>query len=558
MQPTESTALRMLNTLSQLGIRKIFGIVGREADSIMFDECPDIDFVLTRHEANAGFMALAMSRFTGEPQVCFSTLGPGSTNLTTALGTAILDRYPLICIAAQLETYEVEYNFAHQCVDGVSINRPVTKYSYELVPGDDIAVILRTAFKIATAAPAGPVFISIPNDILKQNVLIATSASDLIGKDQPGSGDERKFTQAATMVNASVQPLLVVGDAALRGGCANEIAAIARRCGIPVVSSYAAKGVLPPGDPLDYGPITPHMDAVLQYPALDEVFAPVDVLLLVGYDIAEHLSPAVWSQGVAKTVIRLAEYENPTPRHIQPDLDLVVGSLRESLASIGRLLDVRTGRHSTAGLNDHIRRMTADRTVHTGTLRPEQVIGLLNEHYADYILCNDIGHHRHVSALFFRANRPLDFLTSAGFSSFGTGLPFGIGAKLADPHRDVVVVAGDTGFHSSSSELETAVRLGLKLTILVYQNCKAGLIERYQQLGHGRVNPKVLEYARVDFAALARANGCQGLAAETVDQLKFALGKADEFEGPTVIEVPINYPNNYINSFTKNFHKRLY
>jgi thiamine pyrophosphate-dependent acetolactate synthase large subunit-like protein len=552
----------MLTTLSKLGVRKIFGIVGREADSIMFDECSEIDFVLTRHEANAGFMAVAASRFTGEPQVCFSTLGPGSTNLTTALATAMLDRYPLICIAAQIETHERAFNFAHQCVDGVAINRPVAKFSYEMTAEDDVADVLRKAFRAATEAPAGPAFISIPNDILKKHISDdADSGASALSLSTPATeqlspSNAQRLAEAAELLNSSAQPLLVVGDAATRGGCTDLIADIARRCNIPVVSSYAAKGALPPNDPLYYGPITPHMDAVLEYPALEEVFAPVDSLLLIGYDVAEHLLPAVWSQGEPKTVIRMAEYENPTPEHVKPDLDLVVNSLRESLQVIGKQLTVRNSRHPVDGLTAHIQRMAADRTTYGDSLLPQQVIGTLNDHHSDYILCSDVGYHRHVSALFFRANRPLDFVTSAGLSSFGTGLPFGIGAKLTNPEREVVVVAGDTGFHSSSAELETAARFGLKLTVIVYQNCKAGLIERYQQIGHGRINPAVLEYTQVDFAALAVANGCQGIKVANIAQLEPALKRADEFNGPTVIELPIDYPNNYVNAYTKNFHER--
>lgn len=559
MAEVTTTANRMLHCLHELGVGYVYGVVGREADSIMFDECDDIEFILTRHEANAGFMAVAMARFTGMPQVCFSTLGPGSTNLATAMATAMLDRYPLICIAAQIEIHERAYNFAHQCVDGVSINSPVAKFSYEMAPGDDIAAILREARRLSLASPAGPVFISIPNDILKQQAdETGTFAASLDRASAPSAefAEPEALARAAAVLNESEQPLLVVGDAALRAGCAEEIAALAHRCSIPVVSSYSGKGALSPEDPLYYGPITPHMDAVLEYPALGEVFSPVDSLLLVGYDIAEHLLPAVWRQGKEKTVIRLAEYENPTPHHIEPDLDLVVASLREALRGISEQVEPRSDRHSVEELARHMGRMEADRTPHEAGLLPQQVIGVLNHHYPDYILCNDVGYHRHISALFFRANRPLDFVTSAGLSSFGTGLPFGIGAKLANPGRDVVVVAGDTGFHSSGAELETAARLGLKLTILVYQNSKAGLIERYQQLGHGRVNPKVLQYNRVDFAALARANGCQGLTISEIGQLEGALKDADSFGGPTVIELPIEYPNNYINDFTKNFHKR--
>jgi N2-(2-carboxyethyl)arginine synthase len=558
---TENTAKRMLRTLSESGVERIYGIVGREANSITFDEVPDLDFVLTRHEADAGFMAIAEARYTGRPQVCFATIGPGSTNLVTAMATAMVDRYPLICISAQLETYEVAYNNAHQCVDGASICRPVAKLSYELNPADDIAAVLEQSLRIATSAPAGPVFLSIPNDILKAQAVTDGTSGALTMLPAPEASaprelDRETIAAIAQVIDASSQPLIVVGDAALRHGAAAQIAALAHGHGIPVVSSYAATGAMPSDDALYYGPITPHIDSFIEYPALDEVFGPADAILLVGYDVAEHILPWVWTRGAAKKVIRLAEFPNPTPERVPTDLDLVVPDLSEAVSALDGMVGTRKEPHDVSGLVEHMRRIAEDQTSPEEGLRPEQVVCSVNQFLGDdYILCNDVGFHRHMSALFFSARNPLDFMTTAGLSSFGTGLPFGIGAKLARPDREVVVVSGDTGFHSSGAELETAVRLGLKLTVIVLQNAKSGLIERYQQMGHGRVNPDVLEYRPVDFARLAEANGAQGLHADSLEKLADALKLAADYQGVTLIEIPVSYPDNYLNDFTVDPHK---
>lgn len=558
---TENTAKRMLRTLSESGIKRIYGIVGREANSITFDEVPELDFVLTRHEADAGFMAIAESRYSGGPQVCFATIGPGSTNLVTAMATAMVDRYPLICISAQLETYEVAYNNAHQCVDGASICRPVAKLSYELDPADDIAAVIEQAIQVATSAPAGPVFLSIPNDVLKAPAVVdgtsrALSQLPASSADRPRELDRAEIAAAAQLIDDASQPLIVVGDAAVRNGAATQIAAFAHGHGIPVVSSYAATGAMPSDDPLYYGPITPHIDSFIEYPALDEVFGPADTLLLVGYDVAEHILPWVWTRGLPKKVIRLAEFPNPAPERVPTDLDLVVPDLAEAMRELDRMTATRKEPHDVSGLAGHMRSIAQDHTPPAAGLRPEQVVCRVNEYFGeDYILCNDVGFHRHMSALFFSARNPLDFMTSAGLSSFGTGLPFGIGAKFARPEREVVVIAGDTGFHSSGAELETAVRFGLKLTVIVLQNAKSGLIERYQQMGHGRVNPDVLEYRPVDFARLAEANGAQGLHADSIEKLSDALKLAGDHQGVTLIEVPVDYPNNYLNDFTVDPHK---
>jgi len=207
--------------------------------------------------------------------------------------------------------------------------------------------------------------------------------------------------------------------------------------------------------------------------------------------------------------------------------------------------------YDISGIKDRIRRIYSDTNRYPDGILPTQILSTLEDHLGDFILANDIGMHRHVSALFFQPRHSLDFVTSAGLSSFGTGLPFGMGAKIANPSRNVVVLCGDGGFHSNSGELETVVRLGLKILIIVLNNNANGLIRRYQLTGSERkVNPAAVDYHPVNFAMLAEANGCKGFKIQNLDEFKLALQKADAYEGPTLIEVPVYYPDLYINPYS--------
>jgi N2-(2-carboxyethyl)arginine synthase len=547
-------AEQVLHCLASVGIQHVFGIVGREADSILFNEVPEVDFVLTRHEFSAGVIACGLSRFRNTPQACFSTLGPGSTNLATPLATAFLDRYPLVAISAQIESNELNYGWAHQCVDGASVLRPVTKFSHEVRDPREVPQLLGRAVAEAMAQPFGPAFISIPNDVLKSEAVGPTDIGwALETKATVGHGFENAIAAAGRALSTAERPLIVVGDAALRGGRGSAIQQLAERHEIAVITSYSGKGALPPQHSLHLGAITPHMDALLEHPALDSIFGPIDCILLLGYDLAEHLLPQLWQRGHKKTVIRAAEWSSTTPGALEPDVD-IVGPLDKCLQGLQQAI-MRSGpAHSTPDLLARLRCMAEERTDSPEGIQPHQVVGLLNERYPDYVLANDIGQHRHVSALFYRANRPLDFLTSAGLSSFGVGLPFGIGAKLAYPDRNVVVIAGDSGFHSNSGEMETVVRLGMKLLVLLFDNQKSALIERYQMMGHGRVNDKVVRFGRVDFARLAEANGWQGLEVARISQLPRALDMADAYSGPTLIQLPVHYPGWHLNRFARNIH----
>lgn len=161
-----TTAHALLRRLHDHGVRTVFGVVGREAASILFDEAEGIDFVLTRHEFTAGVAADVLARITGRPQACWATLGPGMTNLSTGVATSILDRSPVIALAAQSESHDIFPNDTHQCLDSVAVMDPMTKYSVELQRPDDITDLVDSAMTAAMTEPVGPSFISLPVDLL--------------------------------------------------------------------------------------------------------------------------------------------------------------------------------------------------------------------------------------------------------------------------------------------------------------------------------------------------------------------------------------------------------
>ncbi|WP_024804319.1 thiamine pyrophosphate-binding protein [Nocardia sp. BMG51109] len=556
-----NVATALLRRLRAIGIEHIFGIVGREASAISFNEIPDIHFVLTRHEFTAGVAACSMSRFTGTPQVSFATIGPGAANLMTAVATATLDRYPLIAIVAHHETYEIAHNNAHQCIDSVSMAKPISKYAHLVTGPDDLFTSLDRALNIAQTPPAGPAFLAVPIDILAapararmayekpSSAPVAPSSATV---DGPPSPDLRKIVAA---LRSCSNPIIAVGDAALKSGLTPDIVRMAERSNIPVVTTYAAKGALPGEHPLDYGAITPYMDSILEFPALDTLFEPIDFVLLICYDPAEHLYPRLWTRGRQKTVARLSDHKDDSGLSVF-DID-AVHPLREAIDFIaGNSAGTRREPHSIDKLRDRIDELFNDSEELPIGVKPTQVLRTLHEHLEGFILASDVGLHRHVSALFFKASRPLDFVTSAGLSSFGTGMGLGIGAKLANPDRPVVIIAGDGGFHSVSGDLETVVRLGLDVLIIIMNNSASSLIQRYESLGNRPENPGITTFGTVDFAALAQANGCRGLRAESLAELRESIAIGTRSPGPTLVDVRIEYPDLYMNGYSTNYHTR--
>ncbi|MGW2227245.1 thiamine pyrophosphate-binding protein [Streptomyces formicae] len=547
-----TTAHALLRRLHDHGVRTVFGVVGREAASILFDEADGIDFVLTRHEFTAGVAADVLARISGRPQACWATLGPGMTNLSTGVATSMLDRSPVIALAAQSESHDIFPNDTHQCLDSVAVMRPMTKYAAELQRPDDVTDLVDSAMAAAMTEPVGPSFISLPVDLLGGAVDTSRPRPRAVLPAKPvgavEDGWQHAAAEAAELLGSARHPVLVVGAAAIRSGAVSAIRALAERLRLPVITTYIAKGVLPHAHELNYGAVTGYMDGILDFPALDTLFGPADVILTLGYDYAEDLRPSMWQRGVAKTTVRVSPTANPVPRVYRPDVDAVTDVLTfvEHLDRATAGLAPKVA-HDITPLRDRIAEFLADPHHYDDGLRVHQVMDSMNTVLAETAetgegtIVSDIGFFRHYGVLFARAEQPFGFLTSAGCSSFGYGIPAAIGAQLARPGQPTFLIAGDGGFHSNSADLETIARLNLPIVTVVVNNNTNGLIELYQNIGHHRSHDPAVKFGDVDFTALARANGVEATRATSREELLAALRKGAGLGRPFLIEVPVSY-----------------
>ncbi|WP_380168354.1 thiamine pyrophosphate-binding protein [Jannaschia sp. R86511] len=539
-----TAASALLSRLHEHGIERVFGIVGREAAAILFDETPGLEFVLTRHEFTAGVMADVVARITNRPQACFATLGPGMTNLSTGIATSALDRSPVIAMAAQSESHDLFPNVTHQCLDSVRMMAPLTKWCGQLERGDDIADLVDSAVSASMVEPVGPSFLSLPVDLLASAVSDEPKeppvTSGIRGLQDPDW--RREADEAIRLLQEAEHPVLVVGTATIRAEAVELLREFVERHQIPVITTYVAKGVLRHDHPMTYGAVSGYMDGILDFPALDTLFGPADLIIALGYDYAEDLRPSMWQHGDPAKVVRVSPTVNPIPRVLTPDVDVIVDArsfLRHALANTG---EMRNTPHDVEPLRARVREFLSDPQEYADGMRVHQVIDTVNSVVDGRgTIVSDIGYFRHFGVLFAQADQPYGFLTSAGCSSFGYGLPAAMGAQIARPDQPVVLIAGDGGFHSNSADLETVARLGLPLVMVVVNNDRNGLIELYQNLGHGKSHDPAVGFGSVDFVALAKANGIDGEHARTRAELAQALRKATEVRRPYLVEVPIAY-----------------
>lgn len=498
-----------LKILREHGNDTIYGVVGRETAEILFDKEDGISFLTTRHETTAGIMADVAARLTGKPQICFCTLGPGSTNIATAVAGALLDRSPLIAIAAQMESTDLNYGNAHQCIDQTAMMSAITKKSFEVYSLEEMIEAIEEAYSITVEEPQGPVFISIPIDIFKQEVNETKIASHKNNKDRKRINNKTIIKGYDTIFNSCQLPIFIVGGQAIRCNVQDTLTRIAETYEISVYSSYNAKGCIDIQSKAWKGTLTTSIDRILSNNILESSLSDVDVIILVGYDYAEDLPPALWEFGKEKKILRICSNIN-TNKTVHTDLDMV-GDMENNLLLLEKYLQNHYFKYSY--IKDYNKSITIENPLvyDEKHINVASIIRKINSISGLKHVITDVGYFRHIANAIYETSIPNEYICTAGLSAFGFGVGAALGAKYINSKSDVILLCGDGGFHSHSQELESYIRMGLPVTIIIFNNSSFGLIKEIQYRYNKRFSKKILDFGMVDFCKLAEANGCDFL-----------------------------------------------
>ena len=520
--------------LENEGTQYVFGIPGEENLDLMDALLgSSITFVTVRHEQGAAFMADVYGRLTGRAGVCLATLGPGATNLITGVADANMDHAPLVAIAGQASTNRL-HKESHQVLDLEQIFRPITKYSSRLLAPEVIPEVVRKAFKLAQTEKTGATFIEFPENIAEMD--IDDVPLPVKNPHQPEPLSER-VKAAAELITHARNPIILAGNGVLRAKAWQQLADFAERLNIPVANTFMAKGVVPfAGNPHALG------SAGLQ--SKDYVncgFDKADVIVCVGYDLVEY-HPYLWHPTRDRIIIHIDSIPAEVDAYY-PVAVGVVGDIKHSLLRIGELSTPHQGQHMRALRRALIEDMNACHADGEFPIKPQKIIWDLRTAMAleDIVVC-DVGAHKLWMARMFRCEYPNTCIISNGFASMGIALPGAIAAKLAHPDRKVVAVTGDAGFLMNVQELETAVRLGTPLVVLIWNDSGYGLI-KWKQLNYfGR--PAFVDFTNPDFVKLAESFGARGYRIESADDLLPTLKKALADSAVSIIDCPVDYGEN--------------
>lgn len=522
-----------VNQLEEEGVEYIFGLPGEEnLDLLESLRTSHIKYILTRHEQAAAFMAATYGRLTGKAGVCFSTLGPGATNLVTGVAHAQLIGAPLIAITGQ-KAIRDNWQACFQLIDIVSLMKPITKSAESIADPSTIPTVLRNAFKHAQAERPGAVHIELPEDVAGSDTDARIQKPGHIRRPDP---DAPTIEGAAELINSSRHPLLIVSAAANRKLISKDLREFVERTGIHVVHTQMGKGVLS-----DESPYSLFATGIHKRDYVNCGIDRADLIITVGYNIVEY-PPYVWNRALDKKIVHIDFVEADVDRYYDPEFEMV-GDVSVSL----RLLAPKVKRREDRVFTD-LRKFLAEKLAATCETTfppmPQEVVCHVRKALGeDDILTLDNGIYKLWFSRLYRTYQPNTFILDNALATMGAGLPAALAAKLVHPERRVLAVVGDGGFMMNAQELETAVRLNIPVVVLILNDNAFGFIKWKQEaMGFRSFG---LDYTNPDFAKFAESHGAVGMTVKKGDDLAEVLKKAFDLRKVVVVECPIDYSPNY-------------
>ncbi len=525
-----------IQCLEAEGVEYIFGVPGEEnldfLDSLSRSET--IKLILTRHEQGAGFMAATYGRHTGRTGVCLATLGPGATNFVTAAAYAQLGGMPMMMITGQKPIKKSKQG-RFQILDVVAMMGPITKYAHQLAAGDNIPSRVREAFRLAEEEKPGAVHLELPEDIAEEKTDSRPIPKSIARRP---SAEVKAVRQAVKAIEAAKAPVLVIGAGANRKMTGRMLNQFIAKTGIPFVTTQMGKGVIDERHPLFLG-----CAALSSGDFCHRAIEDADCIVNFGHDVIEK--PPFFMKHDGVTVIHLSTRTAEVDPVYFPQIE-VIGDIANAIWQIKEDI-VPSGRWKF----DHMLEYRKAEVAHTSGLAGDTRFPIFPPHLVaatreampeDAIICLDNGVYKIWYARGYTAYLPNTVLLDNALATMGAGLPSAMMSAMIYPNRKVMAICGDGGFMMNSQEMETAVRLGLNMTVLILRDDSYGMI-RWKQANMGFADFG-LTYGNPDFVKYAESYGANGHRVESAAHLKEVLAHCRDTPGVHLIDCPVDYTEN--------------
>ena len=499
--------------LKREGVEVIFGYPGGAVlplCDVLYDS--GIRFILTRHEQGAAHAADGFSRSSGKVGVCLATSGPGATNLVTGIATAYMDSVPIVAITGQVATHLIG-NDAFQEVDTTGITRPITKHNYLIKDVSEISRVVREAFYIAKTGRPGPVLIDFPVDIQrKEGEFYWPEKVELRSYKPKYEGHPLQIKRAWELIESSKRPVLICGGGVIISNASDELKKFVEKTEIPFVFTLMGLGALDVEASLSLGMIGMHGTKYGNY-AVSEC----DLLISVGCRFDDRVTGKIDEFAPNAKIIHIDIDPSAISKNVPVDVP-IVGDARnvlKKLNEMARKLDIDEWRKKVMEWKE----MYPLKYEMDG-LKPQYIIEKISEYTkGDAIICTEVGQNQMWTAHYYKFKKPRTLITSGGLGTMGFGFPASIGAKVANPDKSVIDIAGDGSIQMNIQELATAVSNKIHVKVFILNNCYLGMVRQWQQLFYNRRYAfTCLEGGQPDFVKLAESYGAIGYRVKTKEE----------------------------------------
>lgn len=517
----------------------VFGFPGGTILNV-YDElykCGKIRHIRTAHEQGASHAADGYARSTGKVGVCLATSGPGATNLTTGMATAMLDSSPVVFVTCNVASRMMGKD-AFQEVDITGIALPITKSAFLVKDPADIADTVRQAFALARSGRPGPVLIDITTDATKATAeyefiprkqhaktgplseLIRRSTTSSLKTPEPDRGDVDKLVD---MIAESKKPMLICGGGVVRSRGHKEFLEFARRMDAPVAVTVMGGGGIYGLDPLVTGMIGMHGSKASNM-AVDEC----DLLIAVGCRFSDRVTLDVNSFARNAKIVHIDIDRAEINKNVMTDHH-IIGDAKHVL----QMLNERIPQYEHKEWKDYVFSFPRE-TVYDDVkdyLTPKQILETMSDMCPEEtIVSTDVGQHQMWSIQHLHFSYPGQLLTSGGFGAMGFGLGAAIGAKVGNPDTTVIHITSDGSFRMNCNELTTESLYKTPVITFIFNNQRLGMVYQWQQLIYGQRYSETITEQSPDFVKLAEAYGLGAKRVASVEELKEALSEAFEYE----------------------------
>ena len=523
----------LIKALADENVDIIFGYPGGAAlhiyDAIYKQNI--VQHILVRHEQAATHAADGFARATGKPGVCLVTSGPGATNAITGIATAYMDSIPLIVISGQVANHLIGTD-AFQETDMMGISRPIVKHSFLVQKAEDIPIIVKKAFHIATSGRPGPVVIDVPKNLTDPNEKFEYKyPSDLYLRSFAlyDEAESNEVKQAVKLLTEAERPVIYAGGGAINSNAAKEIYEFGKLMGCPVTNTLMGLGVYPASDEQFVGMLGMHGT----YEA-NMVMHEADLIMAIGARFDDRITNNPNKFGLQAKKIHIDSDPSSIDKIIDVDLAMT-GNAKKVISQINTELKATNFDNkkfadwmnkakkwrAEHGLNHNMLNQKSESDI----ILPQQVIqSAYKATDGKAFITSDVGQHQMFAAQYYHFNEPRKWINSGGLGTMGFGLPAAMGVKFAFPDETVACITGEGSIQMCIQELSTCTQYGLPIKIINLNNRALGMVKQWQDMQYGgRYSSILYEDSLPDFVKLAESFGHVGMKVEKLSELEAAM-----------------------------------